>query len=182
MTKPTKKTTPKKAPTKRKPVKRTQAQIDNPPPIKKPIYTDSELFQAKVNEYFEICDATVIKKQVVAGGKVIIIKTPEPYTMAGLAYHLDIERQTLNNYKKRDSYFDIIMCARKRIEKANISLAMVGCHDSKIAALNLASNYGYAVKSDISVEDTTKPKRPDRDVEALQEAGKVIAEALKGLK
>ena len=179
----TKKPTPKKkAPTKRKPAKRTQAQIDNPPPIREKKYTDSELFQTKVNEYFETCDTTVIKKQVVAGGKVIIVKTPEPYTMAGLAYHLDIERQTLNNYKKRDSYFDIIMCARKRIEKANVSLAMVGCHDSKIAALNLASNYGYAIKKEISVEDTTKPKRPDKDVEALQEAGKAIAEALKGIK
>lgn len=152
----------------------------NKPPIKKKKYTDKDLFKAKVEDYFNKCDKTVIKKQVVTRGEIIIVETPKPYTMAGLAYHLDIERQTLNNYKSRETYFDIIMHARKRIEEANISLAMVGCHDSKIAALNLASNYGYAVKQDLNVEgDGLKPTRSPEEVEAMKAASIAIVKALK---
>jgi hypothetical protein len=30
-------------------------------------------------------------------------------------------------------------------------LALTGCHDSRIAALNLASNYGYSTKSSVDI-------------------------------
>jgi hypothetical protein len=37
-------------------------------------------------------------------------------TLAGLAYALGIDRQTLYNYKKRDGFFDIIKNYRDRVE------------------------------------------------------------------
>ena len=37
-------------------------------------------------------------------------------TLAGLALHIGIDRQTLYNYKERDEFFDIIKTARERVE------------------------------------------------------------------
>lgn len=37
-------------------------------------------------------------------------------TLAGLAYQLGIDRQTLYNYKERDEFFDIIKKARDYVE------------------------------------------------------------------
>ncbi len=151
----------------------------NKPPIKKKKYTDVDLFQAKVDEYFIECDNNVIKKQVVAGGKVIVIETPEPYTMAGLAHHLNIHRDTLNNYSKDEAYVGIVTHARKKIERYNINLAMVGCYDSKIAALNLSSNFGYAVKKDVTVDDVSKPTRTPEEIEAMRLMSQEIVKKLK---
>lgn len=44
------------------------------------------------------------------------IATEQKPTLAGLAYYLNIDRQTLYNYAERDEYFDIIKRARDFIE------------------------------------------------------------------
>ena len=110
-------------------------------------WADPEKFAAAIEDYFIRCDNTLITKKVVSGkGQIVEVTTPTPYTMAGLAYHLDIERTTLNNYKyyeDRPEYLHTLMRARKRIEEQNVTHAVLGCHDARIAALNLASNYGY---------------------------------------
>ena len=138
------------------------------PPWRPPSWDDPEKMSAAIDQYFCECDTTLIHKQHVTGkGDIVIVPTPTPYTMAGLALALRISRETLNQYrsenhpcyktepKKAAQFSDIISCARERIHHQNVTLAMVGCHDSRIAALNLASNYGYAAKKDIehSVSD-----------------------------
>lgn len=40
----------------------------------------------------------------------------ERVTLAGLAFHLGIDRQTLYNYAERDEFFDIIKTAREAVE------------------------------------------------------------------
>jgi len=118
-----------------------------------PKYTDTKTLQADVDAYFVHCDNTVINKQHVTGKvDIVIIPTPTPYTMAGLAYWLDMTRETLNQYKYDDMFSDVIARARAKIGEANITLALAGCHDSRIAALNLASNFGYASKQEHTVD------------------------------
>lgn len=39
-------------------------------------------------------------------------------TLAGLAYYLEIDRQTLYNYADKEMFFDIIKKARERVEAA----------------------------------------------------------------
>ena len=110
-------------------------------------YQDPAEFERLVEDYFDYCDHHIIVKQVVCGkGQIVKVETPEPYTMAGLAHHLGINRLTLNNYKyyeDRPEFLTIITRARERIERQNVTHGVLGIHDARIAALNLASNYGY---------------------------------------
>jgi len=39
-------------------------------------------------------------------------------TLSGLAYHLDIDTETLRNYGKKDDFFGIVKRARQRVEIA----------------------------------------------------------------
>ncbi len=60
-------------------------------------YETPEQLQDAVNRYFK--------------------SAPKP-TLAGLAYDLGIDRQTLYNYAERDEFFDIIKKSRNKIEAA----------------------------------------------------------------
>lgn len=59
------------------------------------IFKTAKELKVRIDKYFEIEDKP---------------------TLAGLAYYLGIDRQTLYNYKKREAYFDIIKMARDHIE------------------------------------------------------------------
>jgi hypothetical protein len=113
-------------------------------------YQSVKAFQKKVDEYFQECDANIIIKKVVQKGEIVEVPMSEPYTMAGLAHHLDLSRQALNEYKMTDTFGDIVMRARKKIERANINAAALGLHEPKIAHLNLASNFGYSTKQELT--------------------------------
>jgi len=131
-------------------------------------YQTVEELQTAVDNYFTECDNKIIVKQHAHSKGITEVKTPTPYTIAGLARALEVDRDTINNYSKRDEYFGVITGARDKIQESNITLALAGCHDSKIAALNLASNYGYATKSEtdvsgsLSIEDKLAALRGDK--------------------
>jgi hypothetical protein len=116
-------------------------------------YQDPTQLQILIDQYFAKCDATIIQKQVVQKGQIILVPTPEPYTMAGLAAHLEIDRRDLLKYSEYEEFVPVIAQARRKIEVQNINLGLVGCHDSRLAALNLASNYGYSEnKAEVNVQ------------------------------
>jgi hypothetical protein len=59
-------------------------------------FQDPEELQLKIDAYFTHCDNTIINKQHVTGkGDIVIIPTPTPYTMAGLAAWLEISLKNL---------------------------------------------------------------------------------------
>jgi len=131
-----------------------------------PTYKTREELQAAVDAYFDSCDNKIIKRQHATGKGVTIIETPTPYTMAGLALALNVSRETLNEYSKMDQegngrgnksrreFSDIITRARQRVEAQKIEHGLVGCYDSKLAVLDLASNHGYSTKQDVAVSGT----------------------------
>lgn len=116
------------------------------PPL---LWEDPKVFEQAIDDYFIQCDETILHKQVVQKGEIIQVPTPTPYTMAGLARALRCSRDTLNQYSHNDKFADVVSHARMKVHEQNIVLALIGVHDSKIAALNLASNFGYVVKTDI---------------------------------
>lgn len=63
-------------------------------------YSDVELFNMKIDEYFKKCD-----------------EEHRPYTMSGLALHLDTNRQSLLNYSKDEKFFYSIKKAKSRVEQ-----------------------------------------------------------------
>jgi len=75
---------------------------DKPTPLKEnnkggrpPIWTDPIELKELIYDYFKGNDRP---------------------TLAGLAYALNIDRQTLYNYAKKDGFFDIIKKAREKVE------------------------------------------------------------------
>lgn len=116
-----------------------------------PLFTDIAELQAKIDAYFQQCDETLIAVQHAHSKGITVVKTPTPYTIAGLARALDTNREWINNACESKTYkgSDIVRRARNRIHEQNITLAMAGCHDSKIAALNLSSNFGYSSRSEV---------------------------------
>lgn len=81
-----------------------------------PKYTDVEVFQNKIDEYFTYCDN---KTKEIYSDKLgnMIVPDPEPYTMSGLAYALDMSRKSLINYKKKTEFLPAIKKARRRVER-----------------------------------------------------------------
>ena len=71
--------------------------------------------QSKIDEYFDYCDNKTKEVESDKLGRVIM-PDPEPYTMAGLAYYLDLSRQSLIDYKNRGQFFDAIKKARQKVE------------------------------------------------------------------
>lgn len=130
--------------------KRDPAMCKNPP-WRPPMYETKEELQELVEDYFQHCEDTsiVIKKMHSQG--VTKTKVPTPPTMAGLAVWLGVSRQNLNEWKKENRFHDVIMRARDRIEENNIKMGMIGVYESRTNALNLASNFGYAQKTESQV-------------------------------
>ena len=76
--------------------------------------TPKEL-QEKIDEYFAHCDNRVKEVYNKELGDHIMVSDPEPYTMAGLAWFLGVDRQTILNYEERDGFFGAIKNARARV-------------------------------------------------------------------
>ncbi len=96
-------------------------------------------------------------------------------TLAGLAYHLGIDRQTLYNYKARPEFFDIIKKATDYVEyKYEERLIYESNPTGVIFALK---NMGWRDKQDLDVTtagekiafngiQVIKPNDPNTDVQA----------------
>lgn len=68
----------------------------------------------------------------------------EPYTVAGLALSLDIDRRTLLNYSKKEEFFPTIKKARIKIEK-DVERRSIE-NNSAGAIFNLKNNFDYEDK------------------------------------
>lgn len=81
-----------------------------------PLYTNKEELERLINEYFDYCDNRIQQVYSAKSESVIEVINPEPYTMAGLAYYLGMDRRTLLNYSKKEEFFPTIKAARDRVE------------------------------------------------------------------
>lgn len=98
-------------------------------------YTDVELFQKKVDDYFNMCD-----------------EKEKPYTMSGLAYHLDLDRKSLLNYSKNEKFFPTIKKAKQKVEMMlEEQLYRLGNNSGVI--FNLKNNFGWIDKVDYDNND-----------------------------
>lgn len=115
-----------------------------------------EELQKKIDNYFLECKehaAPFIDKM----GKAVVISNPLIPTIAGLAYAIGVDRQTIYNYANKDEYFDTIKKARDYI---------VSCIESKLVNTNanaggvifLAKNYGYHDKQELGISGTITEK------------------------
>ncbi len=85
-------------------------------------YTEAEIMQEKIDKYFESCYRPVTR---IIDGKCVNVKNKngevlkeqyKPFTVTGLADALDMSRQSLLNYNKKDEFFDTITRAKRKCE------------------------------------------------------------------
>lgn len=87
-----------------------------PNPIgRPPLYTSAEELEPIVEEYFDHCDNRIQHVYSKKRDEVVEIINPEPYTMAGLAYHIGMDRRTLLDYGKKEEFYPTIKKARDRV-------------------------------------------------------------------
>lgn len=110
-------------------------------------YEDVELFNKKVENYFNMCD-----------------EENRPYTMSGLAYYLDMDRKSLLNYSKDEKFFPTIKKAKQRVEQQLEENALIGKANATFTIFNLKNNYGWVDKTETEIS-----KNPIEDLTPLAE-------------
>ena len=82
-------------------------------------YNSNEELEKVINDYFESCFEPIINKfgeLVLDSNGKMIKKQVKPFTIGGLANALDMTRQSILNYAKKEEYFDTIMRAKRKCE------------------------------------------------------------------
>jgi hypothetical protein len=108
-----------------------------------PKYTNAEEMQKKIDKYFEDCKLN-----------------NKPYTITGLGLALDMSRQDLINYSKKDKFFDTIKKAKMRVENY-LEERLINDTSATGIIFNLKNNYGWKDKQEnvnvgVSYEDYIK--------------------------
>ena len=78
----------------------------------------------------------------------------KPPTMAGLAYFLGVDRQTIYNYKKDQEFFDTIKKYRDWILLSIEEQCIIKGHGGSIF---LAKNYGYTDRQEVNYTKQPTP-------------------------
>ena len=101
-----------------------------------------EEVEEKINAYFNYCE-----------------EKEKPYTMSGLAYYLEVSRQTLVNYSYEDEYFDTIKKARDKVQMQLEENALSNKANPTFTIFNLKNNFDWKDKiehSSSEVENINK--------------------------
>lgn len=137
-------------------------------------FKNKEELETKINEYFSMCDNRTKKVKVKDG--IMEMPDPRPYTVTGLALHLNTNRQTLINYESRDEFFDTITRAKNKIE----NFVEESLWTPKIATgiiFNLKNNYEWRDK--IETDITTKGDKLENTNMDLDKLANDLANKLK---
>lgn len=79
-----------------------------------------------------------------------------PYTVEGLAYTLDIDRDTLLNYQKDEDDPErrrIVRQAKLRIQQNVMERGLMGKGDRVVTIFNLKNNFGYVDKTETEINN-----------------------------
>ncbi|MDA3807753.1 MAG: terminase small subunit [Thiomicrorhabdus sp.] len=96
-----------------------------------------EELQAQIDTYFNHCD-----------------NKEKPYTIAGLAVFLEVDRQTIYNYEKKQQFFDTIKKARDRIYNFLEEWCIMKGNAGTIFVMK---NYGYTDKQEVQYSEQPIP-------------------------
>lgn len=99
--------------------------------------SEKEELQNKINNYFEECE-----------------KNKEPYTITGLCMALDICRDTLCEYAKKDEFSDTIKKAKLKVENY-LEKHLITDSSTTGIIFNLKNNFGWKDKQENINVDTS---------------------------
>jgi DNA-binding XRE family transcriptional regulator len=110
------------------------------------LFKSPKELQEKIDKYFQECKDNYIEIVNKHGNKAIINKPLIP-TIAGLAYNIGVDRQTIYNYSEKEEFFDTIKKARDYIYMC-IENGLTN-FDNPTGKIFIAKNYGYTDKNEI---------------------------------
>lgn len=94
-------------------------------------YIEVEVMQQKIDKYFNDCD-----------------RKNEPYTVTGLCLALDICRDTLSEYMKKDEFSDTIKKAKLKVENY-LEKRLINDNSTTGIIFNLKNNFGWKDKQEV---------------------------------
>lgn len=94
-------------------------------------YTEVETMEQKIDKFFNDCD-----------------KNKEPYTITGLCIALDICRDTLSEYMKKEEFSDTIKKAKLKVENY-LERHLITDSSTTGIIFNLKNNFGWSDKQQI---------------------------------
>lgn len=110
------------------------------------LFKDKKSLQLAIDDYFNSCFEKVEIEDRSGNIKIKNVQI-KPFTIAGLAYALGTNRQTLLNYEKKEQFFDTIKKAKCRVE-ANVEESLF--QGKPVGAIfNLKNNFGWKDKNEI---------------------------------
>lgn len=98
-------------------------------------FKSAEELQKAIDKYFAECELV-----------------GDPYTVSGLAYALDTNRQTLVNYGEDEEFFDTIKRAKAKIEAFNEKMLYSKDVPTAGVIFNLKNNYDWKEKQEIEAD------------------------------
>ena len=125
-------------------------------------YTDLEVMQAKIVEYFDFCDNRIQKIYSAKSDGVIEVNNPAPYGVEGLSAYLEITRKTLAEYEKEPEFCNTIKKAKQRIA-GDVENRLMDGKNAAGPIFNLKNNFGWKDKQ----ETTTTHKYEDMTEEEI---------------
>ena len=128
-----------------------------------PLFTDPDDLEARINEYFRLCDEGEEIEEVTKQGDLVRIRKKIPYTIEGIADHLGCNPDTIREYGKTEEFSGIVSRARNKVHRQWVEKGLSGAYNAKIAALCMAShlpayriNQENTLKVSVSIEDAIK--------------------------
>lgn len=112
-----------------------------------------EELQKKIDLYFLSCEPQIVDAEDIVNGKVVMVKKwteRQPYTMAGLAMALGVNRETILTYTDRPEFSATIQAARIRVEQFAEKYLYSG-KPTTGAQFALKNNHGYVDRAEITV-------------------------------
>ncbi|EPX8981236.1 terminase small subunit [Campylobacter coli] len=102
---------------------------------------------SKIESYFN--ERVVLKET-----KESVIFTPK--TKVGLAVHLGISMQTLNEWEKDKDFGEIVANAKQRCEMDIVNHSLIGTYTSSVSMFLLKNQHGYVDKQEVVSDNVQK--------------------------
>ncbi|EKH8923898.1 hypothetical protein O9222_001558 [Campylobacter coli] len=102
---------------------------------------------SKIENYFS--EKTVLKET-----KESVIFAPK--TKVGLAVHLGISMQTLNEWEKDKDFGEIVANAKQRCEMDILNHSLIGTYTSSVSMFLLKNQHGYVDKQEVVSDNVQK--------------------------
>jgi hypothetical protein len=132
-----------------------------------PKFATPELLQSAIDEYFESCWVDKVTETTDSDGKCVMSEVryqQRPYTIAGLAYHLEMTTQALRNYEAKDEFLGIIKRAKQKVEM-NIEEQLIAGKSAAGPIFWLKNHAGYADTQKMELSGTDgKPIEHKHDI------------------